>query len=131
MARTVDELRNDIRTAVGYDFDTDRLPPKSQMRAGIRAAIGEAATDDPDEAGGRSGRQTSSLSPRHSTTNPSQELTRRRQEPGTLSPDVAGDGEDEHGDRLKTHVPELQRKWALRSRRIRRICNPLWPISHL
>jgi len=52
MARTVDELRNDIRTAVGYDIDTDRLPPKSQMRAGIRAAIGEAATDDPDEAGG-------------------------------------------------------------------------------
>jgi len=71
MARTVDELRNDIRTAVGryervestaftkealaaictavgYDIDTDRLPPKPAMRAGILSAIGEAETDDPE-----------------------------------------------------------------------------------
>jgi len=73
MSPTVDELRNDIRTAVGryervestaftkealaavceavgYDIDTDRLPPKPQMRAGILYAIGEIASDDPSEA---------------------------------------------------------------------------------
>jgi len=73
MTRTVGELRNDIRTAVGrferpestgftkeslaaiceavgYDIDTDRLPSKAQMRAGILAEIGELETDDPDDA---------------------------------------------------------------------------------
>ena len=73
MSPTVDELRNDIRTAVGrferpestaftkeslaaiceavgYDIDTDRLPSKPQMRAGILAAIGELETDDPEGA---------------------------------------------------------------------------------
>ncbi|WP_277543045.1 hypothetical protein [Haloarcula laminariae] len=73
MSPTVDDLRNDIRTAVGryervestaftkealaaicdavgYDIDTDRLPPKPQMRAGILHAIGDLETDDPDEA---------------------------------------------------------------------------------
>lgn len=73
MSPTVDELRNDIRTAVGryervestaftkealaavceavgYDIDPDRLPPKPQMRAGILAAIGELDTDDPEQA---------------------------------------------------------------------------------
>ncbi|MFC6758183.1 MULTISPECIES: hypothetical protein [Haloarcula] len=72
MSPTVDELRNDIRTAVGrferpestaftkeslaaicgavgYDIDTDRLPSKPQMRAGILAAIGELETDDPEQ----------------------------------------------------------------------------------
>ncbi|MDS0284584.1 hypothetical protein [Haloarcula onubensis] len=73
MSPTVDELRNDIRTAVGryervestaftkealaaiceavgYDIDTNRLPPKPEMRAGILYAIGERDTDDPAEA---------------------------------------------------------------------------------
>jgi len=69
MTRTVDELRNDIRTAVGRyervesttftkealaaicgavgdDVDTDRLPPKAEMRARIRDAVGETGGDD-------------------------------------------------------------------------------------
>jgi hypothetical protein len=73
MARTVDELRNEIRlavgryervestaftkealaaicTAVGYDVDTDRLPPKPQMRAGILWKVSEQDDDDPDQA---------------------------------------------------------------------------------
>jgi hypothetical protein len=73
MTRTVHELRNDIRQSVGrheriestgftkealaaicaavnYDVDTDSLPPKSQMRAGILWKIGELADDDPDRA---------------------------------------------------------------------------------
>jgi len=73
MARTVDELRNDIRTAVGryervestaftkealaaictavgHDVDTDRLPPKPEMRAGILGAIGDS---DDSERGQR------------------------------------------------------------------------------
>jgi len=73
MSPTVDELRNDIRTAVGryervestaftkealaalceavdYGIDTDSLPSKPQMRAGILAAIGELETDDPAAA---------------------------------------------------------------------------------
>lgn len=72
MTRTVGELRNDIRTAVGrfervdsppftkedlaalcaavgYDIDTDgRLPPKGRMRAGILRRIEQLETDDPD-----------------------------------------------------------------------------------
>lgn len=71
MARTVDELRNDIRlavgrhervestaftkealaalcTTVGYDINTPQLPSKSQMRAGILSRIGYAA-DDADQ----------------------------------------------------------------------------------
>lgn len=74
MSPTVGELRNEIRTAtgrferpesaaftkeslaaicvaVGYDIDTDRLPSKPQMRAGILHAIGELATDDPEQTG--------------------------------------------------------------------------------
>ena len=73
MAPTVGELRNEIRTvtgrferpestaftkeslaaiceAVGYDIDTDRLPPKAQMRAGILHEIGELETDDSERA---------------------------------------------------------------------------------
>jgi len=73
MTPTVDDLRNEIREAVGryervestaftkealvavcgavgYDVDTNRLPPKSQMRAGILSAIGERETDDPAAA---------------------------------------------------------------------------------
>ena len=73
MSPTVDELRNEIREAVGryerpvstaftkealaaiceavgYDIDTDRLPTKPQMRAGILFALGELETDDPDRA---------------------------------------------------------------------------------
>lgn len=72
MPRTVDELRNDIRQAVGryervestaftkealaaicdavgYEIDTTTLPPKAQMRAGILAAIGEPEADDPTD----------------------------------------------------------------------------------
>lgn len=73
MSPTVDELRNEIREAVGryerpvstaftkealaaiceavgYDIDTDRLPSKPQMRAGILWAIGERDDDDPADA---------------------------------------------------------------------------------
>lgn len=74
MPPTVDDLRNEIRVAVGrfereisagftkedlaalcdavdYGIDQQNLPSKTQMRAGIRAAIGEAETDDPETAG--------------------------------------------------------------------------------
>lgn len=73
MAMTVDDLRNEIRTAVGryervestaftkeslaaicdavdYDIDTDRLPSKSQMRAGILRNVGVLDEDDPESA---------------------------------------------------------------------------------
>jgi capsid protein len=36
---------------VGYDIDTDRLPSKPQMRAGILHAIGDLESDDPDQTG--------------------------------------------------------------------------------
>ncbi|WP_435348510.1 hypothetical protein [Haloarchaeobius sp. HRN-SO-5] len=75
MAPTVDDLRNEIRQAVGryeriestaftkealaaicealnYDVDTNRLPAKSQMRAGILWKVGVLDDDDPDDAGG-------------------------------------------------------------------------------
>ncbi|MFC7018404.1 MULTISPECIES: hypothetical protein [Haloarcula] len=75
MARTVHELRNEIRTsvgrferevssgftketlaavceAVGYEIDTDRLPSKPRMRAGILWRVGELETDDPAKADG-------------------------------------------------------------------------------
>lgn len=71
MPRTVDELRNEIRRGVGrheriestaftkealagiseavnYDIETDRLPPKSEMRAGILRNIDRPGDDDPD-----------------------------------------------------------------------------------
>ena len=70
---TVDDLRNEIRAAVGryervestaftkealaaiceavgYDIDTNRLPPKPEMRAGILWRIGRLENDDPAEA---------------------------------------------------------------------------------
>ena len=70
---TVDELRNEIREAtdryeriestaftkealaaiceaVDYDIDTNRLPSKAQMRAGILWKLGEIETDDPELA---------------------------------------------------------------------------------
>jgi hypothetical protein len=70
MSPTVDALRNEIRLAVdryervestaftkealaaiceavGYDIDTNSLPSKPQMRAGILWAIGERDDDDP------------------------------------------------------------------------------------
>ena len=73
MSPTVDDLRNEIRTAVGryervestgftkealaaicdavgYDIDENRLPPKPQMRAGILWRIDELDDDDPAEA---------------------------------------------------------------------------------
>jgi hypothetical protein len=73
MAKTVDDLRNEIRQAVGryervestgftkealaatcdavnYDIDPNRLPSKPQMRAGILAKIGVLDEDDPEEA---------------------------------------------------------------------------------
>ena len=72
MSPNVDELRNEIRTAtgrferpastaftkeslaaiceaVGYGIDTERLPSKAQMRAGILHEIGELDTDDPEQ----------------------------------------------------------------------------------
>lgn len=75
MTHTVDELRNEIRLAVGrferqestaftketlaaicaaldYDSETNRLPSKSQMRAGIRWQLGAVDADDPATAGG-------------------------------------------------------------------------------
>lgn len=71
MAKTVDELRNEIRVAVGryeriestaftkealaaiceevdYEIDTTSLPPKSQMRAGILQRIGVGEDGDPE-----------------------------------------------------------------------------------
>ena len=72
MSKTVDELRNEIRVQVGryeriestsftkealaaiceavnHDIDTDSLPPKSEMRAGIRRNVdGIADEDSPD-----------------------------------------------------------------------------------
>lgn len=70
MSPTVDDLRDEIRVAVGryervestaftkealaaiceavgYEIDQDRLPPKPEMRAGILFAIGEREDDDP------------------------------------------------------------------------------------
>lgn len=72
MAKTVDELRNEIRVgvgrfereisasftkedlagicaAVGYEIDQDRLPSKPVMRAGILREIGERPDDDPSD----------------------------------------------------------------------------------
>ncbi|NEU57719.1 hypothetical protein [Halorussus sp. MSC15.2] len=74
MSPTVDDLRNEIRETVGryervestaftkealaaicdavdYDIDANRLPSKSQMRAGILWKIGIADEDDPESAG--------------------------------------------------------------------------------
>ena len=71
MARTVDDLRNEIRTAVGRyeriestgftkealaaicdaldaDVETDPIPSKSRMRSGIRRAIDDLDPDDPN-----------------------------------------------------------------------------------
>jgi hypothetical protein len=71
MAKTVDDLRNEIRVAVGryervestaftkeslaaiceavgYDIDHDRFPPKEQMRTGILETVGHDASDRPD-----------------------------------------------------------------------------------
>lgn len=68
MAKTVDDLRNEIRlgvgrfereisatftkedlaaicSAVGFDIDRDRLPSTSTMRAGILREIGERSDD--------------------------------------------------------------------------------------
>ena len=73
MTQTVDDLRNEIRQAVGryervestaftkeslaaiceavdYDIDTDRLPSKARMRAGILWKIGELDEDNPASA---------------------------------------------------------------------------------
>jgi len=73
MSPTVDDVRNEIREAVGryervestaftkealaaicgavgYDIGENRLPPKPQMRADILRAIGELETDDPEQA---------------------------------------------------------------------------------
>ncbi|MFC4245694.1 hypothetical protein ACFOZ7_01530 [Natribaculum luteum] len=73
MAQTVDDLRNEIRQAVGryeriestaftkealaaicdavdYDVDTDDRPSKPQMRAGILWKIGVIDEDDPASA---------------------------------------------------------------------------------
>ncbi|QCS42004.1 hypothetical protein [Natrinema versiforme] len=75
MPQTVDDLRNEIRLAVGryerqeataftkealaaicdavdYGIDTNRLPPKSQMRAGILLRIGILDEDNPDKTEG-------------------------------------------------------------------------------
>lgn len=75
MTRTVDELRNEIRRAVGryereestaftkealaaicdacdYEIPAGTLPPKSQMRAGIRWKVGLREDDEPDGPGG-------------------------------------------------------------------------------
>lgn len=72
MTQTVNELRNEIRQAVGryervestsftkealaavcttvnYNIDTNNLPSKPQMRAGILWKIGELDDDNPDQ----------------------------------------------------------------------------------
>jgi hypothetical protein len=74
MAKTVDDLRNEMREsvgryervestaftkealaavceAVGYDIGTGSLPSKARMRAGILWRIGELSEDDPEQAG--------------------------------------------------------------------------------
>jgi len=73
MTRTVDDLRNEIRQAVGrheriestaftkealaaicdavgHDTDASRLPAKSEMRAAIRREIGALDESEPDGA---------------------------------------------------------------------------------
>ncbi|WP_232687052.1 hypothetical protein [Halobacterium zhouii] len=73
MAKTVDDLRNEIRQSVGryervestaftkealaaicdavdYDVDANHLPPKSEMRAGVLWKIGVLDEDDPEQA---------------------------------------------------------------------------------
>lgn len=73
MAKTVDDLRNEIRALVGrheriestgftkealaaiceavnYEIPAGRLPPKPQMRAGILWKVGLLDDDDPEEA---------------------------------------------------------------------------------
>ena len=73
MTKTVDDLRNEIRVAVGryervestaftkealaaicetvgYDIEAARLPPKAEMRAGILWRVGVRETDDPESA---------------------------------------------------------------------------------
>jgi len=75
MSKTVDDLRNEIREAVGryervestgftkealaaicpavgYEIDQGNFPPKPEMRAGIRAAVGIADQADSEEHGG-------------------------------------------------------------------------------
>lgn len=75
MTQTVDDLRNEIRQAVGRaervestaftkealaaicaavddDIETDPLPPKSRMRAGIRQRVDLVDGDDPGRAEG-------------------------------------------------------------------------------
>ncbi|MFC4438216.1 MULTISPECIES: hypothetical protein [Natrialbaceae] len=74
MTRTVDDLRNEIRQAVGrykreestaftkealaaicdavdYEIPPGTLPPKSKMRAGIRWKVGLRDDDEPDGSG--------------------------------------------------------------------------------
>lgn len=74
MAPTVDDLRNEIRLAVGrheriestaftkealaatcdavgYEIDTDTLPSKPEMRAGILWKIGELSEPDSERTG--------------------------------------------------------------------------------
>jgi len=74
MAKTVDELRNEIRVSIGrferdisaaftkedlaaicdsigYEIDHDPLPAKPQMRAGILFTIGVRDTDEPTDTG--------------------------------------------------------------------------------
>lgn len=76
MTPTVDDLRNEIRDAVGrheriestqftkealaaicealdYEVDADRFPSKGQMRAGILWKAGVLDDDDPDDAPGQ------------------------------------------------------------------------------
>jgi hypothetical protein len=73
MTKTVHELRNEIRNGVGrferdvsagftketlaaicaavdYDIDTNQLPAKAQMRAGILWKIGRLDDDNPEDA---------------------------------------------------------------------------------
>ena len=74
MTKTVDDLRNDIREAVGRyeriestaftkealaaicdgvdaDIETEPIPPKPEMRAAIRQAVAGVETRGPDEMG--------------------------------------------------------------------------------
>lgn len=73
VTRTVDDIRNELRVAVGryerrestaftkemlaalcgavdYEIDDGRLPPKSEMRAGILWTVGVLDEPDPDAA---------------------------------------------------------------------------------
>jgi len=66
-----------ICDAVESDIETDRLSPKSEMRASIRRRIGLEDGDDPDRAEGPSGKRNSRPSRRRFGTSSDYRIVRR------------------------------------------------------